>query len=131
MKQFPEDHISMYLSPFEIFFRHWSVEVGLRCQDTERISVILAAINSSPFANKTDFCKQIDKLYKFIDSIKLIEKLETFASSLTIHGTFLINYMKMLEILILFIQSSRQFSWELHLASLHDFIKYFHAYTIN
>ena len=51
-----------------------SVKVGLKVQDTERVSVILATINSTPYDNKTDFYKQIDKLYEFIDSIILIEK---------------------------------------------------------
>ena len=51
-----------------------SVKVGLKVQDAERVSVILATINSTPYDNKTDFYKQIDKLYEFIDSIILIEK---------------------------------------------------------
>ena len=73
----------MCLSLFEIIFRHWSVEVGLTNQDAEKISVVPATINSTPYQNKTDFCKQTDKRYKFIYSIKLIEKLDAFASPLT------------------------------------------------
>ena len=117
MKRCLEAHTSMYLSLFEIFFRNWYVEVGLTGQVAERTSVILATINSTPYKNKTDFCEQTDKLYGFIDSIKLIEKLEAFASSLTMQGKFLINYMEMFEILMLFIHSSRQCNWDLHLAS--------------
>ena len=69
-----EAHTSIYISLLEIFFRQWSVKVGLKLQDAERVSVILATINSTPYDNKTDFCKQIETLYEFIDSIILIEK---------------------------------------------------------
>ena len=85
-------------------------------------------INSTPYENKTDFCIQTDKLYEFFDSIKVIEKLDAFASLLTMQGKFLIKYMKMFEILMLFIRSSRQCNWDLHLASLHEFTKYFFAH---
>ena len=103
MRRCLEAYTSMYFSLFEIFFRHWSVEVGLTCQDAERISVILAIINSNPYKNKTDFCKRPHKLYEFIDSVELIEKLDAFASSLTLQGKLLINCMEMFEILMLFI----------------------------
>lgn len=59
----------MYLSLFEMFFKHWSVKIDLTRQDAERISVILAIINSTPYENKTELGKQTDKLYEFIDSI--------------------------------------------------------------
>ena len=36
--------------------------------------------------------------------------------------------MKVFEILILFIRASRQNDWNLHLASLNDFCKYFFAH---
>ena len=113
----------MYLSLFEIFFKHWSVKVDLTRQDAERISVILAIINSTPYENKTELGKQTDKLYEFIDSISWI--YWSLASSLTMQGKCLINYMKIFEILMLFIQSSRQCNWDLHFASLHEFAKYF------
>ena len=86
MKRYLEAHTSMYISLIEILFRHWSVEVALTSQDTERISVILAIINNTPYENETDFCQQTDKLYEFIDSIKLTEKLDAFALSLTMKG---------------------------------------------
>ena len=62
----------MDLSLFEIFFRHYSAEVGLTRQDAERISIILATINSIPYmkVKLTFLCKL--KKYEFIDSIKLI-----------------------------------------------------------
>ena len=69
IKRCLEAHTSMYLSLFKIFFRHWSVEVGITRQDAERISVILATINTTPYENKTDFGIQTDKLNEFIDSI--------------------------------------------------------------
>ena len=89
------------------------------------MSVILAVINGTPYKNKADFCKETGKLYEFINCIELMEKSDAFVSSLTIQGKFLMNYMKMFEILMVYIQSSRQCNWYLHLASLHEFIKYF------
>ena len=69
MKRCLEVYISMYLSLFEIFFRHWFVGVGLMRLDVGTITVILAAINSTLYEKKTDLCNQIDKIYEFIDSI--------------------------------------------------------------
>ena len=57
----------MYLSLFEMFLRHWSVDVGLTRQDAERISVILAIINSTPHENKTDFSKKLNLLILFMN----------------------------------------------------------------
>lgn len=38
------------------------------------------------------------------------------------------NFMKLIEIMLLFVRASRQGLWELHLASLERFVKFFFAY---
>ena len=48
--------------------------------------------------------------------------------SLKHQGRHLRNYMSMCECLLLFIRSSRQSLWNLHLSSLNCFVKYFFAH---
>ena len=56
------------------------------------------------------------------------EKLQAFEEDLGKQATFYRNYMKMFELLLLFIRGTRQGLWELHLASLHKLVKYFFAH---
>ena len=68
--------------------------------------------------------KIIDKL----DSELFREKLKTFDLTLGKQATFYRNYMKMFELLLLFIRGTRQRLWDSHLASLHHLVKYFFAH---
>ena len=52
-------------------------------------------------------------------------KLLEFNNSLQQQALFLYNYMVMFESLLLFVLASRQSLWKLHLASLHNYTKYF------
>ena len=42
---------------------------------------------------------------------------------------YICNFMKVFEILILFIRASRENDWNLHLTSLNDFCKYFFVHN--
>ena len=83
---------------------------GQSCIDVERLREIKTRI--------------IDKL----NSELFYEKLQAFEEDLGKQATFYRNYMKMFELLLLFIRGTRQRLWELHLASLHKLVKYFFAH---
>ena len=55
----------------------------------------------------------------------LLKKIKQFDEGLNYQAKFLRNYMKMFEVLLLFIQASCEDNWELHRASLELMIPYF------
>ena len=55
------------------------------------------------------------------------EKFQKFRDNLHKQGKFLNNVLEMIECLLIFLRSTRQQLWELHLASLNRFTKYFFA----
>ena len=60
-----------------------------------------------------------------LNSSEFLNQLNAFCSSFTYQAKYLYNFMKVFEILILFIWASRQNDRNLHLASLIDFLKFF------
>ena len=54
--------------------------------------------------------------------------LSKFDDSLTYQSHFLLNYMNMVEALLLVTRASRQGLWELHLFSLNEMVNYFFAH---
>ena len=58
----------------------------------------------------------------------LLKKIKQFDEGLNYQAKFLRNYMKMFEVLLLFIRASREENWELHLASLELMIPYFFSH---
>ena len=67
-------------------------------------------------------------LIEVLNSSEFLNQLSAFCSSFTYQAKYHYNFMKVLEILILFIRASRQNDWNLHLASLNYFCKYFFAH---
>ena len=57
-----------------------------------------------------------------------LKKIKQFDEGLNCQAKFLRNYMKMFEVLLLFIRASREENWELHLASLELMIPYFFSH---
>ena len=65
---------------------------------------------------------------KEIQFNEIITCIERFRNTLTNQARFYNNYMAMFEIVLLFVRSSRQNDWHLHLSSLNKFVKYFFAH---
>ena len=64
-------------------------------------------------------------LLRLLDSTDFIAIQDKFDKSLNNQALFLRNFMKMSECILLFIPATRQCIWDLHLASLNEFINYF------
>ena len=80
---------------------------------------------------KVDAERLEETKYEIVDYLNRIgfhEKLTVFEEGLGKQATFYKNYMKMFELLLLFIRGTRQRLWNLHLASLHNLVKYFFAH---
>ena len=79
--------------------------------------------------NQTDdLTEHVDGLKKISKENGILETLEKFGNALENQGKFYINYMKMSEVMLLFIRASRQDFWRLHLSSLNHFAKYSFAH---
>ena len=75
-----------------------------------------------------EYFKIHNSLVEVLNSSEFLNQLSAFCSSFTCQAKYRYNFMKVFEILILFIRASRQNDWNLHLASLNDFCKYFFAH---
>ena len=63
-------------------------------------------------------------------SIRLTALQDAFDKSLKNQAKFYCIYMKLLETILLFIQATREQSWELHLYSLQQLCLYFFAFNM-
>ena len=61
----------------------------------------------------------------------LLKKIKQFDEGLNYQAKFLRNYMKMFEVLLLFIRASREENWKLHLASLEIYLIFFSHGQLN
>ena len=69
-----------------------------------------------------------NQLLEELHSSRIQERLIEFNNSLHNQSLFLRNFMKMFEVLLLFVRASRQGLWRLHLACLNKFADYFFAH---
>lgn len=128
MKRGVEAHAVMYLALYRIFYKEW---VGKNNQFSEAISEIketLADLLNVSFEDPEKYKIFNERLLQRVESHGIISDLESFRHTLKKQGQFYSNYMKMFECLLLFIRSSRQGLWRLHLATLSEFTKYFFAH---
>ena len=69
-----------------------------------------------------DLKEHVDGLKKIFKENGILETLEIFVNALENQGKFYINYMKMFEVILLFIRASKENLWQLHLSSMNDFV---------
>ena len=63
-----------------------------------------------------------------LSDIKLFAYLNDFGKKFEHQSKFLWNYIKIFELILLFLRGTRQSNWDLHLAALDQFAKYFFAF---
>ena len=123
MKRSFEAHMILYLSLSNIFYNDL-----LKVYPLTQLNLPdkLAKLKGNTHSSKESL-KDL-----FIDSLSKIQGkglLKKFDEGLNYQAKFLRNYMKMFEVLLLFIRASREENWELHLASLELMIPYFFRMT--
>ena len=72
--------------------------------------------------------EQVELVQNIFKESGILTKIYSFGDALENQGHFFMNYMVMVENLLLFIRASREGLWILHLGSLNDFAKYFFAH---
>lgn len=75
-----------------------------------------------------DIKDMYDELVASLNDINFFQLLEDFGKQFKNQPKFLWHYLKLFEIVLLFTRASRQSNWQLHLASLESFVKYFFAF---
>ena len=65
-----------------------------------------------------------------MEEINLSELLSQFDSNLSNQARFHCNYMNLFEVILIFIRTSKEQSWQLHLQNLNLVSPYFFAYDM-
>ena len=128
MKRAVEAHITMYLALSSIYFHEWYSEHPEYAHHLSEVKKELSYLSSLSNDKTEDIKMSSDQLFQVFEESKLLETLESYGDALNYQGQFLKNYMNMCECLLLFIRSSRQGLWSLHLSLLNSLVKYFFAH---
>ena len=129
MKRGVEAHAVMHLALTRILYMEWFAENQLQFSTAVGdFKEKLTTFAETSYNDPDEYKILHEDLMEKIELQGIIPNLESFRNSFQNQGRFYSNYMKMFESLLLFIRSSRQGLWRLHLASLNEFTKYFFAH---
>ena len=122
MKRGFEAHMILYLSLSNLFYNDLLKVYPLtQLNLADELARLKGNIQSSKGSLKELFNESLSKM----QDDGLLKKIKQFDEGLNYQAKFLRNYMKMFEVLLLFIRASLKENWELHLASLELMIRYF------
>ena len=96
----------------------------------EGVITAITGLNDYRNARKVELIKAHESLVAILQSLNFQEIQNSFDASMNHEAQFLRIFMRMFEYLLLFIQATRQQMWKLHLASLHELVKYFFAFDM-
>ena len=126
MKRGFEAHMILYLSLFNLFYNDLLKVYPLtQLNLADELAKLKSNIHYSKGSLKELFNESLSKM----QDDGLLKKIKQFDEGLNYQAKFLHNYMKMFEVLLLFIRASREENWELHPASLELMIPYFFRMT--
>ena len=123
MKRAVEAHSTMYLALSHFYFRVWLSKNEECFHNLDDLREELSYLSFLSYKKRDDIKISSERLSQLLEISELFEKFEEFEKSLKHQGRNLRNYMSMCECLLLFIRSSRQGLWNLHLSSLNCFVK--------
>ena len=131
MKRSFEGFLTLYVSLYKIYLndlinQNLLIEKELR----EGVITAITGLNDYRNAEKVELIKTHESLVAILQSLNFQEIQNNFDASLNHEAQFLRIFMRMFEYLLLFIRATRQQMWELHLASLHELVKYFFAFDM-
>ena len=126
MKRGFEAHMILNLSLFNLFYNDL-----LKVYPLTHLNLAdeLAKLKSNIHYSKGSLQELFNESLSKMQDERLIKEIKRFDEGLNYEAKFLRNYMKMFEVLLLFIRASREENWELHPASLELMIPYFFRMT--
>ena len=122
MKRGFEAHMILYLSLSNLFYHNL-----LKVYPLTQINLVdkLAKLKGNIQSSKGYLKELVNELLSKMQDDGLLKKIKQFDEGLNYQVKFFLNYMKMSEVLLLFIRSSHKENWELHLVTLELMIPYF------
>ena len=121
-----EAFVTLYRTLFSLYIEKYLEEnVVMRIEVRE---ICLKFLNGSNIQEELDFKENHEQLMTGLNSLNFFHSLDEFGKRFEKQPKFLWNYMKLFEVVLLFIRATRESFWELHLASLEEFIKHFFAF---
>ena len=130
MKRGMEAHMVMYLCLHKMYMKEFFTKYPEQ-EDKLRslISVYLLEFESKDFSN-IKLHPLHDDLIEKVTEEKIFQSFQQFEDRLNNQPKFLNNYLKMYEVLLLFLRATRQGNWNLHLSSLELMIPYFFVHDL-
>ena len=122
MKRGFEAHMILYLSLSNLFYHNL-----LKVYPLTQINLVdkLAKLKGNIQSSKGYLKELVNESLSKMQDDGLLKKIKQFDEGLNYQVKFFLNYMKMSEVLLLFIRSSHKENWELHLVTLELMIPYF------
>ena len=124
-----EAHVTLYLALYtyyqkKFFDEHHEIEKEIK-------DVLIVATEADYNSSKNEKVQENHNQIKDkMKSIGLVTLHIQFDEKLTNQPKFFRNYMKLVELLLLFIKASRKQDWILHLQSLNSLCPYFFAFDM-
>ena len=122
MKRGFEAHMILYFSLSNLFYHNL-----LKVYPLTQINLVdkLAKLKGNIQSSKGYLKELVNESLSKMQDDGLLKKIKQFDEGLNYQVKFFLNYMKMSEVLLLFIRSSHKENWELHLVTLELMIPYF------
>ena len=130
LKRSFEAYLTLYIALYELYLE----KLASFYPEIENLrnasNQIAEKISNSRNSNRKEVKEGHEQMFHQIENVDFLSKQKSFDCCLRNQSKFLRNFMKMFEKLLLFIRSSRQSIWNLHLSSLCELTKYFFAFDL-
>ena len=126
MKRGMEAYMVLYLALTKLLVESVVNNSLLDAEEVENIKEKISCVTSND--GNAKFQEGFKELLQLISEIRVTDRVKQVEGQLDNQAKMLNNFMKLYEALLLFVRSSRQKSWKLHLQSLDALVKFFFAH---
>ena len=130
LKRSFEAYLTLYIALYELYLE----KLASFYPEIENLrnasNQIAEKISNSRNSNRKEVKEGHEQMFHQIENVDFLSKQKSFDCCLRNQSKLLRNFMKMFQKLLLFIRSSRQSIWNLHLSSLCELTKYFFAFDL-
>ena len=120
-------HFSIYLSLYKMYVGMF-IDKHQLIEEIKEV-VVNSVLDISEYSNKQEekIKQNHENVPHLMEEINLSELLSQFDSNLSNQARFHCNYMNLFEVILIFIRTSKEQSWQLHLQNLNLVSPYFFA----
>ena len=123
-------HFSIYLSLYKMYVGMF-IDKHQLIEEIKEV-VVNSVLDISEYSNEQEekIKQNHENVPHLMEEINLSELLSQFDSNLSNQAKFHCNYMDLFEVILIFIRTSKEQSWQLHLQNLNLVSPYFFAYDM-